>query len=410
MKYDELAINGGEKCVMKTFPWPVFDESDVEAVTAIAKSGEWANPDCGGYVERAEREFAAFCGSRFALSCVNGSVALRLALIATGVRPGDEVIVPPYTFIATASIVLEANCVPVFVDIDPDTYNLDASRIEAAITDRTKAIIPVHFAGQACDMDSIMAIAQKHNLVVIEDAAHAHGAEYKGKKLGTIGQAGCFSFQSSKNLTTGEGGMVITDDAKMFERMNALRNVGRVSGGQWYEHHYLGCNYRITQFQAVLLSHQLRRLEQQTRTRDENGQYLSSLLESIDGISPLVRNNAVTLHSYHLFIFRYDKSRFNGLPKAEFARMLAAEGVPAFMGYPEPLYKQPLFQKKQFMCYAIPETTDYTNVSCPVAERACHEEGVWILQHAMLGTKEDMRDFARAIVKIQNHQVRTRPD
>lgn len=404
MTQEQLAIFGGEKTVKRKFPWPVFDDADVEAVAAIARSGEWANPDCKGHVERFENEFAQYCGSRFAISCVNGSVALRLALIASGVKPGDEVIVPPYTFIATASTVLEANCVPVFVDIHPDTYNLDPSQIEKAITSRTRAIIPVHFAGLACDMDVIMSIAARHNLTVIEDAAHAHGGEYRGKKLGTIGHAGCFSFQSSKNLTAGEGGMVVTDDEKLYDMMNSLRNVGRVKGGEWYEHHYLGCNYRITQFQAALLSTQLSRLDQQTRTRDENGKFLSELLASVPGIKPLTRNVEATLHTYHLFILRYDPSAFNGLSKSEFARMLAAEGVPAFMGYPQPLYKQPLFQKKNFMCYAIPDEVDYTGVSCPVAERACHEEGVWILQHAMLGTKDDMKDFARAILKIHHYQ------
>ena len=401
MNKKELAINGGEKTVKRTFPWPVFDNSDVEAVTAITRSGEWANPDCKGYVEKFEKEFADFCGSRYALSCVNGSVALRLALIAAGVKPGDEVIVPPYTFIATASIVIEANCVPVFVDIDPDTYNLDATRIETAITERTRAIIPVHFAGLACDMDRIMDIAKKHKLIVIEDAAHAHGGEYKGKKLGTIGHAGSFSFQSSKNLTAGEGGMIVTDDEAYYERMNSLRNVGRIKGGEWYEHHYLGCNYRITQFQAALLSQQLRRLDSQTRTRDANGRYLTSLLASVKGIKPLIRSEHATLHTYHLYILRYDKAAFGGLAKKEFAAMLSAEGVPAFMGYPEPLYKQPVFQQKNFLCYAIPDYVDYTNVSCPVTEKACYEEGVWILQHAMLGTREDMEDFARAIRKIQ---------
>lgn len=399
---DKLAINGGDKTVQRTFPWPVFDESDVEAVTAVARSGEWANPDCKGVVEKFEKEFASFCGSRFALSCVNGSVALRLALISSGVRPGDEVIIPPYTFIATASIVIEANCVPVFVDIHPDTYNLDPDKIEAAITPRTKAIIPVHFAGQACDMDRIMEIAQRHGLMVIEDAAHAHGGEYKSRKLGSIGHAGCFSFQSSKNLTAGEGGIVVTDDEKLFDQMNALRNVGRVKGGQWYEHHYLGCNYRITQFQAALLSRQLDRLDHQTRQRDTNGRLLNSLLEPIEGISPLTRGHGETLHTYHIFIFRYDPSKFGGLPKSEFARMLAAEGVPAFMGYPEPVYKQPVFQKKNFMCYAIPDEVDYTGVKCLVAEKACYEEGVWIHQHAMLGTEEDMHAFARAILKIRD--------
>lgn len=401
MNKKELAINGGEKTIKRTFPWPVFDNSDVEAITGITRSGEWANPDCKGYVEKFEKEFADFCGSRYALSCVNGSVALRLALIAAGVKPGDEVIVPPYTFIATASIVIEANCVPVFVDIDPDTYNLDATRIETAITERTRAIIPVHFAGLACDMDRIMQIAEKHKLIVIEDAAHAHGGEYKGKKLGTIGHAGSFSFQSSKNLTAGEGGMIVTDDEAYYERMNSLRNVGRIKGGEWYEHHYLGCNYRITQFQAALLSQQLRRLDSQTRTRDANGRYLTSLLASVKGIKPLIRSEHATLHTYHLYILRYDKAAFGGLSKKEFAAMLSAEGVPAFMGYPEPLYKQPVFQQKNFLCYAIPDYVDYTNVSCPVTEKACYEEGVWILQHAMLGTREDMEDFARAIRKIQ---------
>jgi dTDP-4-amino-4,6-dideoxygalactose transaminase len=400
MKQD-LAINGGSKTIDKEFPWPLYDETEINAVADIVRSGKWGNPDCGDLVKSFEDEFAAFCGSKYALTCVNGSVALRLALIACGVRPGDEVIIPPYTFIATSTIVLEANCVPVFVDIDPDTYNLDPEKIEQAITKRTKAIIPVHFAGQACDMDKIMAVAKKHNLKVIEDACHGHGAEYKGRKLGSIGDAGCFSFQSSKNLTSGEGGMVITNDEKLFDMMNSLRNVGRIKGGQWYEHHNLGCNYRITQLQVALLSTQLKKLKEQTRKRHDNGTYLNSLLEKIDGIEPLKRGTGETLHSYHIYIFKYDKTKFNNLPKSEFARMLAAEGVPCFMGYPQPLYKQPLFTEKNFMCYAIPEDVDYTKVSCPVTEKACYEEAVWILQHAMLGPAGDMEKFTQAIIKIQ---------
>ena len=398
---ETLAINGGPKTIDKTFPWPVFNETDVQAVTEIARSGSWGNPGCGGVVEKFENEFAAFCGTKYALACASGSVALRLSLIASGVRPGDEVIIPPYTFIATASIVVEANCVPVFTDIDPETYNLDPVAVEKAITPRTKAIIPVHFGGQACDMDVLMEIANKHGLTVIEDACHAHGGEYKGKKLGSIGHTGCFSFQSSKNLTSGEGGMVITNDEGLYNMINSLRNVGRVAGGQWYEHYYLGCNYRMTQFQAAILSEQFKRLDEQTRRRDENGRYLIELLQEIDGIEPLTRGHGETLHTYHIFIFKYDKSKFNGLSKREFAEMLAAEGVPSFMGYPEPLYRQEVFQKKNFMCYAIPENVDYTNVHCPVTERACYEEAVWILQNAMLGTKEDMEKFAGAIRKIQ---------
>jgi len=398
---NKLAVNGGPKTVTRDFPWPIFDETDVNAIIDVVRSGQWGNPDCADSVKSFEDEFAEFCGAKYALACVNGSVALRLALIACGVKPGDEVIVTPYTFIATASIVLEANCVPVFADIDPRTYNIDPEQIEKAITKRTKAIIPVHFAGQACDMEKIMQIAKKHNLRVIEDACHGHGAEYKGRKLGSIGDAGCFSFQSSKNLTSGEGGMIITNDEALYDMMNSLRNVGRVKGGQWYEHHYLGCNYRITQLQTSLLRTQLKRLDEQTRIRHQNGTYLNSLLEKIEGIEPLERGLGETLHSYHIYIFRYDKTKFNGLSKSEFARFLAAEGVPCFMGYPNPLYKQPLFQKKNFMCYAIPDNVDYTNVCCPVTEKACYEEAVWIMQNAMLGTKTDMEMFAKAITKIQ---------
>lgn len=399
----KLALHGGPKAVKSTFSWPIFDETEVQAVAEVVRSGQWGNPDCTGVVEAFEREFADYCGAKYAVSCVNGSVSLRLALIACGIRSGDEIIVPPYTFIATASTVVEANAVPVFVDIDPETYNLDPTKIEAAITPRTKAIIPVHFAGQACDMDAIMAIARRHNLRVIEDAAHAHGAEYKGKKLGTIGDAGSFSFQSSKNLTSGEGGMAITNDPELYRKMASLRNVGRLPEGAWYDHFLPGCNYRLTPMQAVLLSHQLKRLDGQTLTRNMNGLLLNELLSSIAGITPLRRGQGETMHCHHLYIFKFGGDYFGGLPKEKFVEMLAAEGVPCFKGYPYPLYKQPLFREKNFMCYALPESLNYSQVVCPVAEQACGEEAVWILQHAMLGTAEDMAAFAAAILKIQGY-------
>lgn len=403
----QLAIYGGEPTVKRNFPWPIFDEQDVQAVAEVVRSGQWGNPDCGDAVAAFEQQFASYCGSKYAISCVNGSVSLRLALIACGVRPGDEVIVPPYTFIATASVVLEVNCVPVFVDIDPDTYNLDPTKIEAAITERTRAVIPVHFAGLVCDMDAILAIAQKHNLRVIEDAAHAHGAEYKGKKLGSIGDAGSFSFQSSKNLTSGEGGIVITNDDDLYQLMNSLRNVGRLPHGQWYDHFNPGCNYRITQLQAVLLSEQLKRLDEQTTIRNENGLYLNQLLADIDGVTPLSREDAAIRHCYHLYIFKYDRTKFNNLPKKEFVAMLAAEGVPCSAGYPHPLYMQPLFQEKNWQCYAIPDSVDYTQVNCPEAERACADEAVWIFQQAMLGSRSDIESFAEAIHKIQRNIMKS---
>ncbi len=401
-----LAINGGEQTVTSRFPWPIYDEQEVQAVADVVRTGQWGNPDCAGAVAAFEAQFARYCGSKYAISCVNGSVSLRLALIACGVRPGDEVIVPPYTFIATASVVLEVNCVPVFVDIHPDTYNLDPNAIEAAITDRTKVIIPVHFAGLPCDMEAILALARRYRLRVIEDAAHAHGAEYKGQKLGTLGDAGSFSFQSSKNLTAGEGGLVITNDETLYQTMNSLRNVGRLPGGEWYDHFNPGCNYRITQLQAVLLSQQLKRLDGQTRIRNENGLYLDSLLAQVDGITPLSRGHADIRHAYHLYIFRYDKTKFGQVPKPDFVAMLAAEGLPCSGGYPYPLYKQPVFSQKNWLCYAIPDSADYSGVYCPVAERACQEEAVWIFQPAMLGTRADLESFAAAIRKVQ-HAVTT---
>ncbi len=399
----KLAIHGGEKTVKKTFPWPVFDETDVQAVAGVLRSGQWGDPDVSGLVAEFERQFAAYCGARHAAASVNGSVAIRLALIAAGARPGDEVIIPPYTFIATATVVLEANCVPVFVDIDPDTYNIDPAEIAKAVGPKTKAIIPVHFGGLACDMDKIMAIARQRGLTVIEDACHGHGAEYRGRKLGTIGDAGAFSFQSSKNLTSGEGGVTITGDDKLYELIASLRNCGRMKGHQWYDHFNLGCNYRMTTMQAALLMSQMKRLDEQTRRRDENGRYLAELLGAIDGLSPLARGKGETLHSYHLFIFRYDAAKFNNLPKQEFAKWLAAEGVPASSGYPHPLYRQPLFLEKRFSGYAIPKDVDYTNVRCPVAERACAEEAIWIIQPALLGDRSDMESFAEAVRKIQRH-------
>jgi dTDP-4-amino-4,6-dideoxygalactose transaminase len=397
----QLALHGGPKAVHTIFPWPIFDETEVQAVAEVVRSGQWGNPDCTGLVEKFEREFADYCGAKYAVSCVNGSVSLRLALIACGIEPGDEVIVPPYTFMATASTVVEANAVPIFVDIDPETYNLDPTKIEAAITPRTKAIVAVHFAGQSCDMEAIMAIAKRHNLRVVEDAAHAHGAEYKGEKLGTIGDVGSFSFQSSKNLTSGEGGMAITNDPELYRRMASLRNVGRLPEGAWYDHFLPGCNYRITPMQAVLLSSQLKKLDAQTRTRNNNGLLLNELLSGIEGIKPLRRGHGETMHCHHLYIIKYEAAHFGGLTKENFVEILAAEGVPCFRGYPYPLYKQPLFQDKNFMCYALPKSVSYAELVCPVAERACGEEAVWILQHAMLGSEEDMAAFAAAIRKVQ---------
>jgi dTDP-4-amino-4,6-dideoxygalactose transaminase len=402
-----LAFHGGPKTVNKKFPWPVFDEAEINAVTRVMRAGAWGDPDCAGEVRLLEEEFARYIGAKHALAVVNGSVALRVALLAAGIEPGDEVIVPPYTFYATASIVVEANGVPVFADMEDDTYCMDPARIEQAITSRTRAIIPVHFGGQASNMERILEIARKHGIAVIEDACHAHGAEYKGAKMGSLGDVGCFSFQSSKNMTAGEGGMIVTSDDRLYDLMFSLRNCGRVRGGVWYNHQYLGCNYRITSMQAAILREQLKRLEAQTQKRDKNGRFLNELLSKIPGIRPLARGRGETLHSYHLYVFRYDKSRFADLPKKDFVEMLTAEGVPSSAGYPLPLYKQRMFLEHNCFSYKASNSYDYSQVRCPVTERACEEEAVWIPHQALLGEKEDMELFAQAIRKIQANVTAT---
>ena len=396
----QLAINGGKPVRTKDFPkWPIITQSDEKNLLAALRGGNWGLR--GSMLDKFEKEFAKFTQAKYAITVTNGTAALEVALRGVGVKAGDEVIIPPYTFIATASAVLTVNAVPIFVDIDPQSYLIDPGQIEAAITPRTAAIIPVHIAGLPCDMDKIMRIARKHKLAVIEDACQAHGAEWKGRRVGAIGDAGCFSFQSSKNLTSGEGGACVSDDRKIFERMWSLKNCGRIPKGAFYEHHVLGWNMRMTEFQAAVLLSQMKRLPAQMKRRDENGAYLSQLLGEIEGIEPQKWTKGATRHAYHLYIFRYDKKAFGGVPRQRFIRAMAAEGIECSAGY-VPLYQEPMFVVDPAV-HVFAGKVDYTKVKCPVCEHACAEEAVWLYQRLLLGTKRDMEDIARAIRKIQDN-------
>ncbi len=401
-----LAINGGAKVRTKGWPsWPVFDEDDVGAVAEVVRSGNWG---CltGNKVAEFEKKFAAFQDAKYGVCVTNGTAALEVALRAVGVKPGDEVIVPPYTFIATASAALQINAIPVFVDIDPETYNLDPEKIEAAISEKTKAIIAVHIGGGPADMDGILAVARKHSLKVIEDAAQAHGAAWNGRRVGAIGDAGTFSFQASKNLTAGEGGIVVTNDPEVYSIAWSLHNCGRVPEGKWYEHRILGWNMRMTEFQAAVLLSQMKRLEEQMKVREENALYLDSKLSQIEGIRPLKRDPRVTTHAYHLYIFRYNSAEFNGVPRSKFLQALNAEGIPCSAGY-VPLYKEQLFYVEPngcpIGCAFYGREMDYSKVCCPVAEHACANEAVWLSQNMLLGTKQDMDDIVSAIQKIKEN-------
>jgi len=398
----QLAINGGDPVRTEPFPeWPIYDEREVEALTEVLHSGKWGST-AGDKVREFEREFAAFAGAEYAICLTSGTSALEAALWAIGVEPGDEVIVPPYTFIATASSVVMVGGIPVFVDIEPGTYNMDPSKIEDAITDRTKAIVPVHIGGRPADMDAIMEIADKHDLVVIEDACQAHGAEWRDQRVGTVGHAGAFSFQSSKNVNAGEGGILVTNDNEIWQRAYSVVNVGRIPKGDWYQHEFFGSNFRMTEFQGALLSVQLSRWEEQAARRDASAAILNERLAAIGGVSPMDADERITRNAYHLYVFRFHSEWF-GCTRETFIKALAAEGVHASSGY-TPLHKSGLFKqlskKLDSADFLGGRRIDYASLDLPVTERVCSEEGLWMPQRMLIGPSQDADDIATAIERV----------
>ncbi len=400
----KLAINGGSKVREKPFPsWPPRDPEFKARLGEVIDAAVWG---IGGS-KQAEfvAKFAEFCGAEFCVACTSGTTALEIALRAAGVGPGDEVIVPPYTFIATASSVITVGAIPIFADIDPATFCLDPAAAEAAITERTAAIIPVHIGGMPADMDAFNALGEKHGLKIIEDCAQAHGAEYKGRRVGAIGDAGCFSFQSSKNITAGEGGAVVTNDRKLFETAWSLHNVGRVPEGGWYDHRVLGWNLRMTEFQAAVLLRGLELWPQQDATRQRNAARLRERLAEIPGVDPQGFTEGADKCAYHLFICRYDAEAFDGLPRAKFLQALQAEGIPASAGY-NPLYREPVFVEGldmdgcPFACKFYTGSVDYKSLQLPVVEHVCREGSFWMPHSVLLGDESDVDDIADAIAKV----------
>jgi dTDP-4-amino-4,6-dideoxygalactose transaminase len=341
--------------------------------------------------------FARAQGARYGIACATGTAALEVALKALEIGPGDEVIVPPYTFIATATAPMLIGATPVFCDIDLETFNLDPRRLEEAITPRTRAIVPVHFAGVAADLGAILDIAGRHGIPVLEDAAHAPGGTWNGRGLGTVGAAGTFSFQASKNMTAGEGGLITTDDPALAELCESYIWAGRKNGRPWYEHHRLGWNYRMTEFQGAILIEQLKRLKRQTARRLANGLYLNRQLANIPGIQPLRVPPYATCHAFHIYVFRFQAGEFE-LTREDFLSALAAEGIPATSGYPYPLYRNPIFQDPAL----VSDYNIYPSL-CPNAERAC-AEAIWLEHRLLLGEREDMDDIVGAVRKIRDRR------
>ncbi|MGE5645654.1 MAG: DegT/DnrJ/EryC1/StrS family aminotransferase [Acidobacteriota bacterium] len=400
------ALLGGTPVRTAPFPsWPVIDETEERALLGVLRGKKWFRGD-GKTVNRFEEAYAKLTGARHCLATANGTSALLTSLAALGVGAGDEVIVPPYTFIATVNAVLALNAFPVFVDTDPETFQIDATKIEAAITERTKAIMPVHLGGAVADLDAILAIGKKHKLPVVEDACQAHLAEWRGRKAGTYGATGCFSFQASKNLNSGEGGAILTNDEELVERCFAYHNnsSGRASGAYDFSTRAAGLNLRMTEFQAGLLMAQMARVEAQSKRRSENAQYLTKMLGEISGIAPARMYDGCTRNAYHLYMFRYAPERFAGLPRAKFLKALEAEGVPASPGY-SPLNKKPFlantFRTRAYQATFPKERLERTQ-DCPANDRLC-EEAVWFTQNMLLGPRRDMDEIAAAVRKIQAH-------
>lgn len=384
---NQLAINGGEPVRRGPFArFPAFDEKELSALREVLESGVW-----GGYnpkVKEFEEAFTRFQGSSFGITAANGTVTLETALLACGVGKGDEVIVPPISFVATATAVLRVGAVPVFVDIQESTCNMDPQKTAAAVTERTRAIIPVHFGGQPADMDAFMSIAERHSLAVIEDCAHAHGATWNSRPVGSIGDFGSFSFQASKNLTAGEGGFLTTNNDELAELARSICNQGRRTGGAWYEHVRLGTNYRMTGWQAAILLTQLEKLPGQLERRAKNARFLNEQLSGIELISLPTVDERATRHSYYLYLIKLNLERFHGLTKKHFVEALAAEGIPCSEGYPHPLYANEVF-----------DSYKHVRNDCSESERMCIDT-FWLSHEVMLAEEESLNDVALAIEKI----------
>ena len=397
-----MALRGGARLRSASFPtWPIFDSEDEAALLDVVRSGRWF---LGDRVAEFERAFADIHQAKHGCAVSSGTTALQVALEAAGVGVGDEVIVPSYTFIATASSVALVGAIPVFVDVSPDTYCIDVAAAEAAITERTRAIVAVHLGGQPADLDALTLLCENRNVRLIEDAAQAHCAEWKGRRIGAIGDLGTFSFQASKNLNAGEGGFVVSNDDALGDAAWSIHNCGRSKTGEWYEHPLVGGNYRLTEFQAALLLSQMRNLETHAELRSVNAGHLREQLADIEGISPLHVDDRVTRHAYHLFVLRYDASAFGGASRDRFIEALVAEGIPAVAGY-RPLYKEPAFQSR-FQDYPLDSPAfggkpDYSQVHCPVTERISTDEAIWLTQNMLLGSEQDVAQIAEAIRKIQ---------
>lgn len=399
----KLALLGGQPVRTEPFaPWPQYDHREEAALMDVLHSRQW-----GGYhesVKQLEASFARYHQVEHAVACSNGTIAIEVALRSLGIGPGDEVIVSPYTFIASATAILLCHATPVFADIDPETLNLSVAAAEAAITQRTRAIVVVHFGGRPAEMDAFQDLARRHGLKLLEDAAHAHGARWCGTPVGGWGDVATFSFQSFKLITAGEGGMILSRSAEIAEKCWNYCNQGRKRDGGWFDHYTLGTNYRITGFQSAMLCEQLKKMPAQTELRTKNVAHFREGLKEIPGLTLVDDDPRIERHPYYLLTLRYNAEGFAGLERDAVIRALQAEGMPAKATYPAPLYRNGLFAKQTgslARCSGWHSAQDYQRLHLPEAERVCRD-GIWLNHTVFLGNDGDVDDVLEALRKVQS--------
>lgn len=398
IKLEKLAKEGGTPYRKKPFSdWPVHDEAEKKLLEEVLESRNWWRVT-GRKVKEFEKKFAEFQGGKHCIGVTNGTSALELAISVLGLGAGDEIIVPAMTFISTGLAVINCNATPVLADIDPQTLCMLPEHFEAAITEKTKAVIPVHMAGNACHMDKICEIAKKHNIYVIEDAAHGHGGEFLNQRLGSFGDMAIFSFQNGKLMTCGEGGALIINDDTLYERAYVIQDVGRPKGDIIYEHVIRGANYRMSEFQAAILLAQMERVNAYNIVRDKHARLLDELMSEIDGIEPQKRTEGANIISHYMYMFYYDSKVFSGLSRQDFVQYLNAEGIPASVCFPV-LSDVEFFDKQDFngrdIFYDKYKELDLTN------SRKAANKIVWIHHRTLEGDENDVHDIAGAIKKIQ---------
>lgn len=400
-----LALFGGSKAKTKPFPpWPLYGDEEYRALKEVLESRHWWRTP-GTKTKEFEEDFATYQQAKYGIAVTNGTHAIEVVLAALEVGHGDEVIVPDFTFVATASAVLSVGALPVLVDVTEDTYCIDLALAEMAITPRTKAIIAVHMGGHPADLDGLIDLARKYDLYLIEDSAHAHGSEWKNRKVGNFGIAATFSFQASKLMTAGEGGIIITNDEEIEQKARSVHDCGRMPGKWFYDHFIYGSNYRLSEWQGAVLLAQLGRLEEQVQKRHRNALFLDDLLSGIAGITPQRLDARCTRNSHYGYIYYYDRSAFEGISTERFIKAINAEGIPNQASYP-PIHALDIFQSGAYKRRLVGEQPQglhpFLLDEFPITERAAWET-VWIPQYALLGDEQDMQEIVSAILKVQRN-------